>query len=53
MGCEINVYAHSEDLLYPTIKKKLIHNEAEMEHHPSPPASPRAAGCRSWSRRSS
>jgi hypothetical protein len=24
MGCEINVYAHSEDLLYPTIKKKLI-----------------------------
>ena len=31
MGCEINVYAHSEDLLYPTIKKKLIHNEAEME----------------------
>jgi len=31
MGCEINVYAHSEDLLYPTIKAKLIHNEAEME----------------------
>jgi [methyl-Co(III) methanol-specific corrinoid protein]:coenzyme M methyltransferase len=31
MGCEINVYAHSEDLLYPTIKKKLIHNEAELE----------------------
>jgi len=27
MGCEINVYAHSEDLLYPTIKKKLINNE--------------------------
>ncbi len=31
LGCEINVYAHSEDLLYPTIKKKLIHSEAEME----------------------
>jgi [methyl-Co(III) methanol-specific corrinoid protein]:coenzyme M methyltransferase len=31
LGCEINVYAHSEDLLYPTIKKKLIHNESEME----------------------
>jgi len=31
LGCEINVYAHSEDLLYPTIKKKLIHNETEME----------------------
>jgi [methyl-Co(III) methanol-specific corrinoid protein]:coenzyme M methyltransferase len=31
MGCEINVYAHSEDLLYPTIKTKLIHNETEME----------------------
>ncbi len=31
LGCEINVYALSEDLLYPTIKKKLIHNEAEME----------------------
>jgi len=24
MGCEINVYAHSEDLLYPNDKKKLI-----------------------------
>jgi [methyl-Co(III) methanol-specific corrinoid protein]:coenzyme M methyltransferase len=31
LGCEINVYAHSEDLLYPTIRKKLIHSEAEME----------------------
>ncbi len=31
LGCEINVYAHSEDLLYPTIKKKLIHNEAELD----------------------
>src|SRR5512143_2040947 len=31
LGCEINVYAHSEDLLYPTIKKKLIHNEAEID----------------------
>ncbi len=31
LGCEINVYAHSEDLLYPTIKKKHIHSEAEME----------------------
>ncbi len=30
LGCEVNVYAHSEDLLYPTIKKKLIHNEEEM-----------------------
>jgi [methyl-Co(III) methanol-specific corrinoid protein]:coenzyme M methyltransferase len=25
------VYGHSEDLLYPTIKKKLIHNESELE----------------------
>jgi [methyl-Co(III) methanol-specific corrinoid protein]:coenzyme M methyltransferase len=31
LGCEINVYAHTEDLLYPTIKKKLIHGEAEMD----------------------
>jgi [methyl-Co(III) methanol-specific corrinoid protein]:coenzyme M methyltransferase len=31
LGCEINVYGHSEDLLYPTIKKKLIHNENEMD----------------------
>ena len=31
MGCEINVYAQSADLLYPTIKKKLIHNEAELD----------------------
>jgi [methyl-Co(III) methanol-specific corrinoid protein]:coenzyme M methyltransferase len=31
LGCEINVYAHSEDLLYPTIRKKLIHNENEMD----------------------
>lgn len=30
LGCEINVYAHLEDILYPTIKKKLIHNEDEM-----------------------
>lgn len=31
LGCEINVYAHSEDILYPTIKTKLIHNEEEMD----------------------
>jgi [methyl-Co(III) methanol-specific corrinoid protein]:coenzyme M methyltransferase len=31
LGCEINVYAHSEDILYPTIRKKVIHNEDEME----------------------
>jgi [methyl-Co(III) methanol-specific corrinoid protein]:coenzyme M methyltransferase len=31
LGCEINVYAHLEDILYPTIKKKLIHNENEMD----------------------
>jgi [methyl-Co(III) methanol-specific corrinoid protein]:coenzyme M methyltransferase len=31
LGCEINVYAHLEDILYPTIKKKLIHNEDEMD----------------------
>ena len=31
LGCEINVYAHVEDILYPTIKKKLINNEDEMD----------------------
>jgi [methyl-Co(III) methanol-specific corrinoid protein]:coenzyme M methyltransferase len=31
MGCVINVYPHAEGILYPTIKEKLIHNEAEME----------------------
>lgn len=31
LGCEINVYAHSEDILYPTIRKKIIHDEDEME----------------------
>jgi [methyl-Co(III) methanol-specific corrinoid protein]:coenzyme M methyltransferase len=31
IGCDINVYAHSEDLLYPTIKEKVIHNEDEMD----------------------
>lgn len=31
LGCEINVYAHLKDILYPTIKKKLIHNEDEMD----------------------
>jgi [methyl-Co(III) methanol-specific corrinoid protein]:coenzyme M methyltransferase len=31
LGCEINVYAHSEDILYPTIKEKIIHNEEEMD----------------------
>ena len=31
LGCEINVYAHLDDnILYPTIKKKIIHNEDEM-----------------------
>ena len=31
LGCEINVYAHLEDITYPTIKKKLINNEDEMD----------------------
>jgi [methyl-Co(III) methanol-specific corrinoid protein]:coenzyme M methyltransferase len=31
LGCQINVYAHSEDILYPTIKEKVIHNEDEMD----------------------
>jgi [methyl-Co(III) methanol-specific corrinoid protein]:coenzyme M methyltransferase len=31
LGCEINVYSHVEDILYPTIKKKLISTEDEME----------------------
>lgn len=31
LGCEINVYAHLEDILYPTIKRKIIHTENEME----------------------
>lgn len=30
LGCEINVYPHSEDILYPTIKKKIISNEDDM-----------------------
>jgi [methyl-Co(III) methanol-specific corrinoid protein]:coenzyme M methyltransferase len=30
LGCRINVYAHSDDILYPTIKEKVIHNEEEM-----------------------
>lgn len=30
MGCEINVYPHAEGILYPTIKKKLVHSEDEM-----------------------
>jgi [methyl-Co(III) methanol-specific corrinoid protein]:coenzyme M methyltransferase len=31
LGCEINVYSHLEDILYPTIKTKLINTEDEME----------------------
>ncbi|TAN40240.1 MAG: methyltransferase [Nitrospirae bacterium] len=31
MGCVINVYPQAEGILYPTIKEKLIHNEAEMD----------------------
>ena len=31
LGCEINVYAHVDDILYPTIKRKIAHNEEEME----------------------
>lgn len=30
LGCEINTYARSEELLYPTIARKLIPSEAEM-----------------------
>jgi len=31
LGCKINTYPHSEDLLYPTIKEKVIHNEDGMD----------------------
>ncbi|UCG79432.1 MAG: MtaA/CmuA family methyltransferase [Nitrospirota bacterium] len=31
LGAVINTYPHSEDLLYPTIKEKVIKNEDEME----------------------
>jgi len=31
MGCDINVYSHLEDILYPTIKTKLINTEDEMD----------------------
>lgn len=31
LGCEINVYAHLEDILYPTIKTKLMNTEDEMD----------------------
>ncbi len=31
LGCEINVYSHAEDILYPTIKTKLINNAEEMD----------------------
>jgi [methyl-Co(III) methanol-specific corrinoid protein]:coenzyme M methyltransferase len=31
LGCEINVYSHVEDILYPTIKTKLINTEDEMD----------------------
>lgn len=31
LGCEINVYSHLEDILYPTIKTKLINSEDEMD----------------------
>jgi [methyl-Co(III) methanol-specific corrinoid protein]:coenzyme M methyltransferase len=30
LGCEINVYPHSENILYPTIKKKVINSEDDM-----------------------
>lgn len=32
LGCMINVYPHAEGILYPTIKEKLAHNEAEMDN---------------------
>ena len=31
LGCEINVYSHLEDILYPTIKTKLVNTEDEMD----------------------
>ena len=30
LGCEMNAYDHVDQLLYPTIKEKAIHNEQEM-----------------------
>lgn len=30
LGCEMNVYPHSEDILYPTIKKNIVNNEEDM-----------------------
>jgi [methyl-Co(III) methanol-specific corrinoid protein]:coenzyme M methyltransferase len=30
LGCEINVYPDSEDILYPTIKEKVVRNEEDM-----------------------
>lgn len=31
LGCGINVYSHVEDILYPTIKTKLVNSEEEMD----------------------
>lgn len=31
MGAEINTYAHTDDLLYPTIKAKVINDESQMD----------------------
>ncbi len=30
LGCEINVYPDSEDILYPTIREKVVRNEEDM-----------------------
>jgi [methyl-Co(III) methanol-specific corrinoid protein]:coenzyme M methyltransferase len=31
LGCQMNVYAHVDDILYPTIKQKMIQKEEEMD----------------------
>ncbi|RJQ44112.1 MAG: MtaA/CmuA family methyltransferase [Nitrospiraceae bacterium] len=31
LGCAVNVYSHVEDILYPTIKTKLVNSEDEMD----------------------
>ena len=36
LGCEMNAYENVDQLLYPTIKEKAIHNEEEMTSFPIP-----------------
>ena len=47
LGATLNTYPHSEDILYPTLRDKYVHDADDIK---MPADSPPPAGCRWWRR---